>query len=150
MPRRAGNKLFSVLHHHLDRATAAQGEQIADRFVYGSTFAAEVAADGHGIDADSLRGNPESGGHTFFESVRHLVGRPHLHAILIVDPNQTTMRLEKCLMNARDCEGIFNDQIGSRESLGDVSASPNIANESVRRSLQGLGQSRHSCSRQDE
>ena len=135
MPRRAGNKLFPVLHHHLNRAAAAQGEQIADRFVYGSTFATEVAADGHRINSDSLSGNPEGGGHAFFQSVRHLVGRPHLHSILIVDPNETTVRLQKCLMNARHCEGVFNDQIGSSESLGDVAASPNIANKSVRRAL---------------
>src|SRR5262245_10890100 len=120
MPRRAGDKLLSILHDHFNRATAAQCEQIADRFVYGSPFAAEVAADSHWVDPNRLRRNPKSSGHTFFQSVRHLVGRPHLHPILVVDPDETTVRLQKCLMDARDCEYVFSDHIRTSESLGDV------------------------------
>ncbi len=91
-------------------------EQITDRLVDGRAFAAEVAADGHRIDADFFLGNAEGLRHAFFQAVRHFVGRPHLHPILIVDPHQTTVRFEKRLMHAGNGKSIFDDQIGLRES----------------------------------
>jgi hypothetical protein len=43
-------------------------------------------------------------------------------------------------MHPRDGKGIFNDQVGSCQSFGDVAARPDVANKGIRRPLQGPGQ----------
>ena len=47
MPRRAGKKLFAILHHHLDWPATADSEQITNRLIDRRALAAEVAADRH-------------------------------------------------------------------------------------------------------
>ena len=89
----------------------------------GAPFAAEVAADGHGIHANFFLGNAEGLRHAFFQAVRHLVGRPHLHPILIVDRDQATVRLEKRLMHPRNRESILDDNVGL---LNPTSTSPRV------------------------
>jgi hypothetical protein len=95
MPRRAGKKLFAILHHHLDWPATADSEQVTNRLIDRRALAAEVAANRHRVDADLFLGDAESLRHAFFQAMRHLIGRPHLHAFALVDPHQTTMRLEE-------------------------------------------------------
>ena len=89
--RRAGDELFAIFHHHLHRPAAAQGEQIANRLVDGRSFAAEIAADGHWIDANFFLGKIEGRRHALLQTLRHFARRPHLDALLLVDPDQATM-----------------------------------------------------------
>ena len=140
--RRTGDKLFAIFHDHFHRSAGAQGEQVTDRLVYGSAFAAEIAANHHRVHANFFLGNVQSRRHAFFQALRRLVGRPHLYAILIVDPNQTAVGFEKCLMNTGNRERILNDHIGLRESFGDVPAGENIVNKGIRGPCQRLGESR--------
>src|SRR5262245_9932573 len=139
--RRAGKKFLAVLHYHFDGSSRAHSQQIANRLVDGRAFAAEVAADGDGIDTNLVFRNAEGLRHAFLQAVRHLVGRPHLHPIAVVDPHQTTVRLEKRLVHARNRKSILNDHIRLGETLLDITASEDIMSKTIGRLLQRFGQS---------
>src|SRR5438093_1040842 len=119
--QRTGDKLLAIFHDHFHHSTGAQGEQVTDQLVYKSAFATEVAANRHRIHANFFLRNVQSRRHAFFQTLRRLIERPHLYAILIVDPNQTAMGFEKCLMNPGNRERILHDHIKLRESFDDVS-----------------------------
>ncbi len=138
--RRPGKKFFAVFHDHLHRPLRPRGEQIAYRLVDGRALAAEVAADGHGIDTNSVFGNAEGLRHAFLQAVRHLVGRPHLHPLALIDPHHTAMRLQKRLVHSWNSERVFDNQIGLGEADTDIAAGEYVMNESIGRLFQGLGQ----------
>ena len=52
MPRISGQQLLGVGHDHLDRPARGRGQMIGGHAVHERALAAEVAADGGGVDAD--------------------------------------------------------------------------------------------------
>ena len=138
--RRAGDELFAIFHHHLHRPAAAQGQQIANRLVDGRALAAEIAADGDWIDANFFLGKIEGRRHARLQPLRRLARRPHLNALLLVDPDQAAMGLEKRLMHARHRVGVLDDDIGLGEAARDIAAGKHILDESVGRLVELLGQ----------
>src|ERR1043166_1260463 len=65
VPRRAGDELLVVFHHHFHWAAGSQREQVANRFIERCALAAKVSADGHRIHANFFLWNTESFGHAF-------------------------------------------------------------------------------------
>src|SRR6476659_1825581 len=131
MPRRAGDELFAVFHDHFHRPAGTKRKQIANWLVNGSALAAEVAADRHGMDAHSLRSDLEGIAHALFQSLRRFVWRPHLHALLFVDPNQAAMRLQKCLVYTRHRKSILDNQISSGKTGIDIPAVKHVVSKTI-------------------
>ncbi len=73
--------------------------------------------------------------------MRHLVGRPHLHALAIVDPHQTAVRLDERLMHARHGEAVLDHQLGFCKPDIDIAAGEHVMDEAIGRLLQWLGKS---------
>ena len=53
-------KLFRIGRHDPDRLLGLFGEEISDRQIAGTTFAAEVATDGNRVDANIRRRHADS------------------------------------------------------------------------------------------
>ena len=114
MARVAGHQLLRVPHEHLDRAPghAPGGRRAADP---SASPCPEVAADRRQVHADLLGRQAQRVGQELLEAERHLVRRPHLDPVLLVDRHDPRVRLEIALVVELRAEGVLEDPVGLPE-----------------------------------
>ena len=129
--RIAGRELLGVVHDHLDGPAGGLREEVAQRYVHRRALAAEVAADGHVVDAHHRLGDARAVGDLLPDVVRRLVRRPDLHAAVGRRLHQAGVRLHVRLVDDRRRIGALDDELrGSRCGFG-VALAPGGRDEEV-------------------
>ena len=113
--RVAGHQLLGVAHDHLHRPPGHAREVIGERQIHQRALAAEIAADGSQVDANPRGRKRERVRQQLLEAERHLVRRPHLDPIVLVDRHDARVGLEIAMVRELRPEGVLEDVVGLAE-----------------------------------
>ena len=112
--RRGQLLLARVLEPH--RAAGAQGEHPAQVLDEDLLLAAEAAADARLDHADAADGDAEQGRDDAAHVERHLGGGAHHQAVVLVEPGDGDVRLDRGLLHVGDAVGLLEDALRLREA----------------------------------
>ena len=108
--------------------------------IHEVALAAEVPADGAGMDQEPVEGLVQRGAHLPPQRQRRLVARPDLRAPVRQRLGDASVGLDVTLVNPLRAIGPFDDQLGLPESLRDVSLRPMDVHERVGGGGQRVGE----------
>jgi len=129
--RVAGHQLLDVVHDHLHRAAGALGQVVAKRHVHERPFASEVAADGAGVEHDTLGGDAPGAGKLVAQHVGVLVVGPDLHLAGRICADQAGVGFDVRLMHQLGVEGVLKYKVRFLEPLLDVALLPGHVGKGV-------------------
>ena len=127
----AGGEFFPIAHHDLHRTLGHLRQQVGDGKVASVSLSAEVSPHRDDVHSDilvlqahrlsQLQSRPEWG----------FAGTPGLDSAVIVDVYDAGEGLKVALVTAGDGKGVFQDDIGLAEPLGQIAFFPGEAGLAV-------------------
>ncbi len=119
MARIASHQFLGVGHDHFDRSPRLGRQVISHHAVHQRTFAAKIAANRCGIDADLRFSHPDGSRKLGAGNKRRLIGKPDIH-FPSGAMDHAGMRLHITLMNRWDVECVLKDLRGLGKARLDI------------------------------